>query len=305
MHLLAVGSAGPEVQTLQAALNFYLPRPPKLEVDGVFGPLTRARVVEFQRWKHLAADGIVGPKTEAVLFACVSISGVALVLRRPGGTFLTPVRSPGNMLALSPSGSSSASGPLHLPPLQGAPPSPFPRLQVPPFLQPPPPPFLPPPPPPFLQPPPPFLLPPPALFPPMAGQLAAGGTFVWGAFPSQWELFTVEMTVLSRPLQIKAEIDAELHKSSTTQFDVSASATARWTVLKETYRRPSVFVTAGIKIEPDQVSPKAGVGMKFKHGVLEFDYGRSPAFDIDPQGRARSDVKVPESHITITAGTEF
>jgi hypothetical protein len=271
MHLLAVGSRGPEVETLQAALNFYLPRPPKLVVDGIFGPKTRARVVEFQGRQGLAADGIVGPKTEAVLFACVSIAGAAFVTRRPQGTFLAALPSRGNLLALAPT---AGPGPINLPPLNLPP---LQRTQPPPFL-------------------PPFLMPPPALFPTMAGQLAAGGTVVWGAFPSQWELFTLEMTVLSRRLQIKGEIEAERHKSSTTQFDVSASATARWTLLPEKYRTPSVFLEAGAKAEPDQVAPRAGLGLGFKGNTLIFSWEHQPAFDIDPQGRAGSDIKVPETN---------
>ena len=34
-----------------------------LQVDGIFGPLTHARVIEFQKSNELQADGIVGPDT--------------------------------------------------------------------------------------------------------------------------------------------------------------------------------------------------------------------------------------------------
>ena len=37
-------------------------------MDGDFGPLTHARVVEFQKSNQLTADGIVGPRTMAKLF---------------------------------------------------------------------------------------------------------------------------------------------------------------------------------------------------------------------------------------------
>lgn len=56
---LRVGSRGEEVKKLQKLL--YLP------TDGVFGPITRKAVSDFQ-WKHgLIADGIVGPQTRVEL----------------------------------------------------------------------------------------------------------------------------------------------------------------------------------------------------------------------------------------------
>jgi len=39
-----------------------------LEEDGIFGPLTQNKVIEFQRTHGLNPDGIVGPLTNAVLF---------------------------------------------------------------------------------------------------------------------------------------------------------------------------------------------------------------------------------------------
>lgn len=56
---------GTDVQILQALLN-QLPDqivPGKLLVDGVFGPLTRTAVRNFQKYFGLVRDGIVGPKT--------------------------------------------------------------------------------------------------------------------------------------------------------------------------------------------------------------------------------------------------
>jgi peptidoglycan hydrolase-like protein with peptidoglycan-binding domain len=50
---LARGSRGSAVAVLQRRLG--TPKP-----DGVFGPTTRARVVAFQRTRHLPANGIVG-----------------------------------------------------------------------------------------------------------------------------------------------------------------------------------------------------------------------------------------------------
>lgn len=37
------------------------------QVDGIFGPNTRAAVISFQRNQGLSADGIVGPRTRAAL----------------------------------------------------------------------------------------------------------------------------------------------------------------------------------------------------------------------------------------------
>ena len=52
---LKVGSKGEDVKYLQQQLH--------LEVDGVFGPETKAVVAAFQRKHGLDADGVVGPKT--------------------------------------------------------------------------------------------------------------------------------------------------------------------------------------------------------------------------------------------------
>src|SRR5512147_379935 len=67
MSMLSLGSKGPEVSSLQLALNGWTSRMPRLDPDGVFGPRTKARVMEFQRDQGLVADGIAGPKTRAAL----------------------------------------------------------------------------------------------------------------------------------------------------------------------------------------------------------------------------------------------
>lgn len=64
-RLLQMGSRGADVRTAQQRL---LDRGWAVGVDGIFGPKTRAVVVAFQRRKHLAADGIVGPRTWAALW---------------------------------------------------------------------------------------------------------------------------------------------------------------------------------------------------------------------------------------------
>jgi len=65
---LSLGSTGPDVADLQQRLNKRSPSSlPLLRADGVFGPKTQARVMEFQRNNGLKADGIAGPLTLAKL----------------------------------------------------------------------------------------------------------------------------------------------------------------------------------------------------------------------------------------------
>ena len=61
---LRKGAIGPDVILLQSTLNARPPSAlPLLDVDGIFGPLTLARVKEYQRTNRLRASGIVGPVT--------------------------------------------------------------------------------------------------------------------------------------------------------------------------------------------------------------------------------------------------
>ncbi len=54
---LRQGNTGEQVKCLQTILN--------INSDGIFGPKTKAAVVEFQKNNGLVADGIVGPRTRA------------------------------------------------------------------------------------------------------------------------------------------------------------------------------------------------------------------------------------------------
>jgi hypothetical protein len=64
LPVLLRGSQGSVVKQLQQALNDSPPQPIRLlNVDGIFGPLSQARVVEVQRYFGLSADGIVGAQT--------------------------------------------------------------------------------------------------------------------------------------------------------------------------------------------------------------------------------------------------
>ena len=58
------GSVGSTVRMLQSLLNH---EGSKLIVDGVFGPITRTAVREFQKNHNLEVDGIVGPLTWTAL----------------------------------------------------------------------------------------------------------------------------------------------------------------------------------------------------------------------------------------------
>jgi len=61
METIKRNSRGEAVKTLQRALNLY--------PDGIFGKLTEEAVREFQTSNGLTADGLVGPKTWAKLYA--------------------------------------------------------------------------------------------------------------------------------------------------------------------------------------------------------------------------------------------
>ena len=63
MANLSYGSTGEEVKKVQTALGFT-----GADVDGIYGTKTQNAVINYQKENGLTADGIVGPKTNAVLF---------------------------------------------------------------------------------------------------------------------------------------------------------------------------------------------------------------------------------------------
>ena len=67
--MLGVGSSGPCVLALQQGLDLL---GAKLVTDSLFGPATRAAVVDFQRTHGLAEDGIAGPHTLKALEKALS-----------------------------------------------------------------------------------------------------------------------------------------------------------------------------------------------------------------------------------------
>lgn len=81
---LREGSRGTEVRNWQATLNRLadagMPSQPKIAVDGLFGPRTKTATHIFQRWVHITADGIVGPKTRAMAATTFSSAALALIV---------------------------------------------------------------------------------------------------------------------------------------------------------------------------------------------------------------------------------
>lgn len=61
--LLQQGSNGDDVRKLQQLLNDRMDPSPHLKVDGIFGPQTKAVVIQFQRGARIIADGMLGRKT--------------------------------------------------------------------------------------------------------------------------------------------------------------------------------------------------------------------------------------------------
>lgn len=65
-NIISEGSTGDFVKELQEYLNIAADKYPsigKLNVDGIFGPKTKAAVIEFQKLNDLTPDGIVGTNT--------------------------------------------------------------------------------------------------------------------------------------------------------------------------------------------------------------------------------------------------
>ena len=88
--ILRRGMSGPSIRQVQERLN-ELRANPRLTTDGVFGSLTEAAVIAFQRTNSLTPDGVVGPMTWNTLFS------------------LYPIPQPNRMIALT-----FDDGPVHI-----------------------------------------------------------------------------------------------------------------------------------------------------------------------------------------------
>ncbi|MEV0536538.1 peptidoglycan-binding domain-containing protein [Kitasatospora sp. NPDC050463] len=68
------GDSGQGVRCVQAGLNNWNAsaqthtQKPSLVVDGVFGNATRNLLMEYQQWRYLGVDGVVGPDTGDTLY---------------------------------------------------------------------------------------------------------------------------------------------------------------------------------------------------------------------------------------------
>lgn len=103
-NLLEMGDSGPKVTELQqrlAALGFLKPA----DVDGFFGKQTRAAVINFQKLNKIAADGIVGKDTRAILFKPVE---------QPPAVSQPAVTSAGNLQTTTTANSAAAQSNLSL-----------------------------------------------------------------------------------------------------------------------------------------------------------------------------------------------
>ena len=105
---LRTGSTGPNVVTLQVALNRIsqnYPAIPKIPAtDGIFGPRTQSAVTAFQRIFGLTPDGIVGPATWYEIVRLYTAVTRLSELRSQGQQFYAINWSPPNALQSGSSG---------------------------------------------------------------------------------------------------------------------------------------------------------------------------------------------------------
>lgn len=91
---LTAGSSGPDTELLQLALQRAGFDPGS--TDGIFGPMTRRAVTDFQRTEFLAPDGAAGPRTWAALEPW--ILGFRVRTVRPGDTLYRLAQTYGTTL---------------------------------------------------------------------------------------------------------------------------------------------------------------------------------------------------------------
>ncbi|MEO1431309.1 MAG: peptidoglycan-binding protein [Cyanobacteria bacterium J06633_8] len=71
--IIQEGSTGQDVADLQTVLS--IGANPVLVIDGVFGAKTKEAVIAFQNQNNLTPDGIVGPKTWAIIDSIETFEG--------------------------------------------------------------------------------------------------------------------------------------------------------------------------------------------------------------------------------------
>ena len=95
--LVRTGDRDHPVRTLQYLLRA---RNHPVTVDGIFGAKTDAAVRAFQRDKHLAVDGIVGPNTWSALIITVKRGSQGDAVRGVQGEFVFRAGEPGQGLQI-------------------------------------------------------------------------------------------------------------------------------------------------------------------------------------------------------------
>lgn len=84
MDIIHAGSRSLQIPLVQRLLNKKGATPPLAE-DGIYGPLTRAAVIAFQRRQTLTPDGVVGPVTWNRLGLTIDIQHQVRLVPQPTG----------------------------------------------------------------------------------------------------------------------------------------------------------------------------------------------------------------------------
>lgn len=88
MLWLQRGDKVPTVAMVQSVLNQAPGKKANLKVDGHFGKATYNRVVDFQKWREIGDDGVVGPKTWQYLSTFSNYQVIDVIDGMPDKSFL-------------------------------------------------------------------------------------------------------------------------------------------------------------------------------------------------------------------------
>ena len=88
MPIFVPGGSSADTRLVQQKLNSFPGSTlPRLAEDGIFGPKTRARTIEFQKQRGLVPDGVVGIKTRSALGMSAAVpAGPTAPVQVGGGT---------------------------------------------------------------------------------------------------------------------------------------------------------------------------------------------------------------------------